>query len=143
MDCQRDGRTTLFSPSGPLTREELDLIEVPGNSAVLYTLLPEKAVAVGASWDVSCEVMAALLGLDNCSHSDVKGKLLSVEKGYGKLEYSGAVDGAVTGVATEIQFKAKALIELSSKRLTSFSLAVKESRSIGPAHPSGPVQSRR
>src|SRR3972149_6288797 len=37
----------LFSPRGSLTREELELIDVQGNSLLLDRLLPDKPVAVG------------------------------------------------------------------------------------------------
>ena len=37
----------LFSPAGNLTRDELDAIDIPGNSLLVDRMLPDKPVAVG------------------------------------------------------------------------------------------------
>ena len=38
---------TMFSPEGPLSRDELDLIDLQGNSLLLDRLLPLERVAIG------------------------------------------------------------------------------------------------
>ena len=53
-------RPVLFSPRGCLTKKELDLIDVHGNSLLLDRFLPDKPVAVGEAWQPSEELMAQL-----------------------------------------------------------------------------------
>lgn len=125
------GRATLCSLAGPLTREELDLIDVPANSLVLNDLLPNRAVEIGDRWQHSDDLMAALLGLDAVGQSNVFSELKEVTGGRAKIEFSGRVFGAVGGVATEIEVKGKYRYDLAQHRVTGVGLLVKEQRSIG------------
>jgi len=143
VDCASNAApATLFSPSGPLTRDELDLIDVAGNSLLLYSLLPEGQVALGESWKLSADVLAGVLGLDSVGHSDVESVLTSVEGGVATIEAHGHVDGAIGGVATEIEVKTKALLDLKTRHFTRFGLAVKEKRAIGMVTPGLDVVAR-
>ncbi|HET6882570.1 MAG TPA: hypothetical protein VFI31_20555 [Pirellulales bacterium] len=128
---EADGRVTLFSPTGPLTREELDLVDVPANSLLLDQLLPFKAVKVGDRWRHDSALMAALLGLDVVSQSDVESELKDVAADRARLEMAGKLLGAVGGVATEIEVKAKYRFDFNQRRVTGLGLLVKEKRAIG------------
>jgi len=125
-------KVTLFSPRGPLTAEELELIDVLGNSMLLDRLLPKQAVAVGGRWEHSDELTAALLGLDTITANDVHSTLTGVADGNARFEMSGRVEGTEDGVATEIELKGKYHFHLESKRITWFGLMVQEDRSAGP-----------
>ena len=61
----------MFSPSGPLTQEELDLITIPANSLLVEQLLPDQDVAPGDKWQHNDDLLAALLNLDAIGHSEV------------------------------------------------------------------------
>lgn len=125
------GRATLFSLAAPLTREELDLIDVPANSLVLDDLLPNRAVEIGDRWQHGDELLAALLGLDAVGQSNVFSELKEVTGERAKIEFAGRVFGAVGGVATEIEVKGKYRYDFTQHRVTGLGLLVKEQRSIG------------
>lgn len=125
------GRATLFSPSGPLTRQELDLIDVPANSLLLDALLPDRPVGIGDRWRLADELVAALLGLDAVSQSNVECELKEVAGPRAKLELAGRVLGAIGGVGTEIEVKGKYRYDFEVRRVTGLGLLVKEQRSIG------------
>lgn len=125
------GRATLFSPSGPLTRQELDLIDVPANSLLLDSLLPDRPVGVGDRWQLADELVAALLGLDAVSQSNIECELKEVAGPRAKLELAGRVLGAIGGVGTEIEIKGKYRYDFDVHRVTGLGLLVKEQRSIG------------
>ena len=146
QDTLRDQRTTigvliepprasLYSPAGPLTRDELDLIDLFGNSLLLDRLLPEKAVAVGESWKHSSNLAGALFGLDAVAQSDLQSTLVSVAQGVARLEMSGHVEGAIEGASSTIDVKAKYRFQLDTGRITWFGILVKVDNSIGPAGP--------
>ena len=124
-------KTTLFSPHGTLIRDELDLIDVLANSLLLDRLLPEKPVAVGEAWKHPKELIVALLGLDAAAESDVHSVLKEVTDTVARMELSGRVEGALGGVSTEIELKAKYRFDLKHKRVDWLGLLVKEQRSIG------------
>jgi hypothetical protein len=121
----------LYSPAGPLTREELELIDLLGNSLLLDRLLPEKVVTVGESWKHASNLVCALLGLDAVAQSDLQSTLVSVAQGAARLEMGGHVEGAIEGVSTSIDVKAKYRFQLDTGRITWFGILVKEDRSIG------------
>jgi len=127
----------LFSPQGPLTRDELDLLEMHGTSVSLlgYRLLPDEPVAIGDSWKHSAELMAALLDLDAVSQTDVASVLREASDGMAEIEMSGRVEGAVGGVSTQIELKAKYHFDLSAGRLTWFGMVARENRSVGHVGP--------
>ena len=83
-------KARIFRPGGPITRDELELLDIPGNSAVLPLLLPGKAVAVGAKWAVPADTLAMLLGIDSASSCDVQCtfKEVTVNK-LAKIEFAG------------------------------------------------------
>jgi hypothetical protein len=129
-----DSTTTLFSPVGPLTREELDLIDVPANSLVLDDLLPPNAVSLGESWKHNEETIAALLGLEVVSLVEAESVLGEVtEAGIAKIAMAGTARGAIGGVSTELEFKAK--YEVQEGHVDLFALLIKEKRSVGHVSP--------
>lgn len=126
---------TLFSPDGPLLREELDLIDMQGNSLALESLLPTEAVSQGQRWPLKSEALGLLLGLEATSASDVECLLVDVADGSAKVELSGSVHGAIHGVASEIELRAKYKFDLEVGRITWFAMVLKERRSIGHVDP--------
>ena len=129
-----DGRqVTLFCPNGPLTRDELDLVDVLGSSLLMDRLLPQGPVALEATWGHGNDLMAALFGLDEVTATDVKSKLASVKGKSAIVEMSGQVEGSIGGASSAISMKAKYRFDLRSGRINWFGLAVHEKRSPGPA----------
>jgi hypothetical protein len=128
---EADGRAMLFSPHGPLTREELDLVDLPANSLLLDRLLPDHPVRVGDRWPHSDRLVGELLGLDVVSQNTVQSELKEVTGSRARLEFAGRVLGAVGGVATEIEVKAKYRFDFNARRVTGIGLLVKEKRAIG------------
>ena len=128
-------RTTMFSPQGPLRRDELDLIDVLGTSLVVPALLPIRPVALGQTWKPSGAILAQLLRLDAISHSDVECVLGKVTDQLATIAMAGSVHGAAEGVATEIELKAGYRFDRRRQRIVAVELAVKEKRSIGHVGP--------
>jgi hypothetical protein len=133
----RGADTTLFSPRVCLSREELDLIDVIGNSLILDRLLPgtKDARKVGDSWKPSPKIMAALLRLDAVSQSDVECKLAKISDSTADIEMTGALSGAISGVSSDVQIKAKLRFDRQRGKISSLEMTVKEDRAIGHADP--------
>lgn len=127
--------TTLFSPSGPLTREELDLIETPGSSDCLNLLLAGKSVPLGGKWKLPDAAVTRILALEAVGQQDVTASLTKVEDGLAIIDLGGKVSGAVGGVSTEIDLQGKANYHLQRKTVTWLALQYQEKRAIGHAQP--------
>ncbi|MBN2475844.1 MAG: hypothetical protein JXB62_14625 [Pirellulales bacterium] len=124
-------KVTLFSPNGKLTRDELELVDILGNSLLLEQLLPEGPVAVGESWSHDEKLILALLGMDVASRVDVQSKLTEVTGTAARFELSGRVEGALCGAATEIELKAKYRFDRRTRRIDWLGLLIQEKRGVG------------
>ena len=135
VDLPAKGPPTLYAPNAPLTRQELDLIDVPGNTLAFDRLLPSEPVKVGDSWKLDDATLAVLLGLEAVSVTDVKCTLGSVTDEVADIGATGSIAGAVGGVATEIEIKARYKFDLAQKRITQLAMLIKEKRAIGHIGP--------
>ena len=134
---------TLYSPRGALSRDELELVDLPAPSLMLDGLLPTEAVAQGATWKQPDSFWATFLRLDAVGSNEVACQL--VELSVGKeavVELTGSVAGAVEGVATKIEVKGRYRFDLTRQRIVTFGLAIKEKRSIGHVGPGMDVVAR-
>lgn len=126
---------TLYSPIGPLTREELELVDAPGSSTVLAAIIPGKKTAIGDEWKLNNQTVARLLGLEAVSEQEVVAKLTKVEDTLAIFSLDGKITGAVGGVSSEIDLHAKANFDLKKKAVTWLALEYGEKRAIGHAQP--------
>lgn len=131
----RGGKATLYSPAGPLSHDELDLVDLQANTLLLDRLLPADRVAVGAKWGHADDLLAMLLGLDAVSTNRVESSLTSVRDSVALVELGGEVQGAASGVSTEIKLRGKYQFDLALKRITWFGVLIQEKRSIGHVGP--------
>ncbi len=120
---------------GPLTRDELDLIEPLGNSLLVDGLLPDRQVKLEESWTHPAELLAALLGLDAVTSSEVHSVLREVDATAARCEMNGTLFGAIGGVASEMEIKAKYKFEFGARRITWLALLVHEKRTISAVTP--------
>jgi len=123
---------SVFSPQGPLTADELELVDILCNSLLLDRLLPDGPVAVGQGWKVDEALLAALLGLDEVSEADVESILTEVDQAVARFQMAGRVLGKVEGVEAEIELKSKYRFDLRRQRVDWIGLLVREMR--GPGH---------
>ncbi len=126
-----DHGNLLFSPMGPLARDELDLLEINGDSLLLDRLLPGRKVAQGDSWEHSEALMTALLDLDRIAKCEVKSTLEKLSQTSALMVMSGNVEGAIGGVSTRKEIKAKYRFDRRTGRIDWFGLLVKEDSDIG------------
>lgn len=133
---------TQFSPLGPLTQEELELIQVPASAISLSMLLPEKPLAIGDEWKFSDKVICRLFSLEAVSQQTVTGKLDSVKDDIAIASLEGTVAGAIGGVSSDLEIKGKLNFDLKRRAVTWLTLAIQEKRAIGHTQPGFDVVTR-
>ena len=138
----QDGLLDYYSPHGPLTREELDLIRLPGDRQTLSLLLPQQPVGIGTVWQLNSVALAAFLAIDAVGDSDVKSELKEIEEGFARVESEGIVHGAIAGVATEITLKCRYYFYIQRGEFASLQLVTRERREIGHINPGVDVTAR-
>ena len=134
--------STLFCPLGPLSREDLELIDIQGNSLAVSGLLPDQPVRAGETWQLNREFLAILLGLDVITSSDVQGTLDKMDGTTAILTIQGSLEGAAQGVAAKIELKAKANFDTAQRAVTWLAANFHERREIGHAEPGFDVTAR-
>jgi hypothetical protein len=126
---------THSSPLGPLTREELELVESPASGLALEALLPTRTVKTGDQWQLGDSTAARLLGLEAISQQNIACKLDSIKENVAIVTLEGKVAGAIGGVSSDIELKGKLNFDLRQRAVTWLTLAYKENRAIGHAQP--------
>lgn len=132
---QADPRPLLYCAGAPLEREQLDLIDVVGDSFSADRLLPDHKVAEGDTWKNDTKAMAPLLTLDTVAVCEVESVLDSSNENFAKIRLAGTVHGTADGAAVEQEVRGVYLFDRRQHRVTRLNLAVKEKRSIGGATP--------
>ncbi len=128
-------RVILAGINSPLTREELDLVEVAGDPLAVDGILPTQPVEENERWAVHEQAMGRLLGLDGVALCEVTGELDETNPGFARLNFSGRVHGAVDGGSAEFDVNGVALFDRKLRRITQTNLAITDRRPIGPATP--------
>lgn len=130
-----NGGLTMHSPSGPLTREELDLVQWPGDSLASDALLPRQPVSVGDKWEVDETLLGALLNISSVGQIAVTAELMEANGDFARIEAVGVVHGTVDGTATTIDIKSRCYFDLRNRIVQSVQLVLNEKRKIGEVTP--------
>jgi hypothetical protein len=93
----RQGQPVVTSPGGPLTRQELDVVQGPVDPLVWPLLLSTKAVGVGETWALSPEVARSVSDYDALASQTLRAKLESMDEATATIRVGGEVRGACRG----------------------------------------------
>lgn len=131
---QADG-VELFSPSGPLTADELQLLKTPGDSLAVIAMLPGEKVEIGDSWQPPEWVLPMLTNVEAAEKSTLKCKLESVEKNTARVVVEGEITGITLGVPAHVKLEGSFLYDLDQLCIRRIELTQTEKRSIGTVSP--------
>ncbi|MCA9040200.1 MAG: hypothetical protein KDA65_07645 [Planctomycetaceae bacterium] len=123
------------SAEGPLTRNELDLLETPGDSLAIVALLPDKPVEVGDSWSVPDWAFQMLTASEAVMKSDLTCTLDRVERNVAHVSFQGSLEGATGGSPCVIKVKGQFTFLTDLKYLKEVTMTQTEDRSAGPVSP--------
>ncbi|HWE40411.1 MAG TPA: hypothetical protein VG406_27915 [Isosphaeraceae bacterium] len=122
----------VFSPGGPLTRAELDLVEGPADPLELAALLPTKPVAVGDRWNVADPASRSLSDYDALAVNGLEATLEAVDDAAAKVALKGEVRGAVLGGEGTIRIVGGFTFDRKRGRIDSLTIDRAEVRKAGP-----------
>lgn len=134
-------QSLVYAPSGPLLREELDLVAEQFNGAVVGGILPGKETAVGETWKVSSSVVQALCNFEGLTEQTLTGKLESVTADTATISLSGTATGIDQGAIAKLKIEATGRFDVKAKRLVSLVWKQKDERDQGPVSPAVGVES--
>jgi hypothetical protein len=131
---QLDG-IELFSPSGPFTYNELELLHVPGDSLAVLGLLPDTTVELEESWKAPAWVVPLVTGLEAVEKGELTCKLESLQPNVARIGFEGEIVGAAVGAATEIHVGGHLLYDRDQKLVSRVEVTQTEKRAIGAVSP--------
>lgn len=128
-----------FSPAGPLTRDELDLVTEHFNPQCLAGLLPGKAVNVGDTWAVGPAAAQAACAFDGLVKNALTGKLTAAADGQAAFTIEGTAEGIEHGAKVALTVSATGTFDLTARRVTALTWKQKDERGQGPVAPASQV----
>lgn len=127
-----------FSPAGPLTRDELDLVTEHFSPQCLAGLLPGKPVAAGDTWAVTNPAAQAACLFDGLVKNALVGKLTDAKTGAFTIE--GTAEGIEHGSKVSLAVSATGTFDPAAGRVTALTWRQKDAREQGPVNPASEVE---
>lgn len=131
---QRSGMQR-YCPTALMTRDALELIDVPGDPLAVLALLPSRRVEVGEEWEVEDWAAQMLSTVEATTESKMTAKLVSVTDDTARVEFNGTVKGARLGALTNVKLSGHLLFDLTKQLVTSVDLTHSEEGAIGTIAP--------
>jgi hypothetical protein len=122
----------VFSPAGPLSWSELELVQAVGDPLVLEALLPAEAVGVGDHWKVRDAAAKALSGYDTLTANNLEGTLESASDSKARIRLKGRIEGMAFGGTGVIGCEGFATFDRQASRIDHVDLNRVETRQPGP-----------
>jgi hypothetical protein len=129
-----------FAPSGPLTRDDLDLVTEHYNPQCLPGLLPGKPVNAGDTWAVSDAAAQAACLFDAVIKTQLTGKLVGVKDGVATFGIEGTAEGMESGAKVKVTVSATGTFDPAAGRITALNWKQKDEREQGPINPASLVE---
>ncbi len=130
---------TVYSPAGPLTREELELTAEHFDTLALSGLMPDKPVAIGGTWRISNQVAQALCSFEGLTEQTLECKLEDVKDDMGRIRLSGTGKGIELGALIKLKLEGSLQFDLKSKRIVAVEWTQHDERDQGPASPTANI----
>ncbi|QDU40434.1 hypothetical protein Mal4_47900 [Maioricimonas rarisocia] len=124
-----------YCPEAALTRDSLDLLELPGDTLALVALLPPGPVEVGGSWAVADWAAQMLATIEAVESAEMKCTLASVSGNVAKIDVAGEVVGQRLGANSTVKVTGQLTYDLQQKFIARGSLEYKIESGIGTITP--------
>lgn len=135
-----------FSPDGPLTLNEIEMVRTDLFTPALAGLLPGKVVAPGASWEAKPEALRELTDLVRVDEGKLECTLAEFQniqnQQVARIRFSGKVTGANQDGPCTQELDGQAYFDLNSKHLAYLSLNGKHMLPGGVGYPASTLQGR-
>jgi hypothetical protein len=126
-----DGSVVVVSPSGSLTRGELELVEALGDTLCLADLLPEKPVKKGDAWTIRKTALWAITGYDAVATNNLQGTVESISDDAVSMTIKGDVKGSFLAAEGTMTCDGRLVFDRRAGLVTGLDLDRTESRAPG------------
>jgi len=133
-----EGRTSgvdCYCPTSPMTRETIDLLELPGDPLALASLLPPKPVEVDESWAPPEWAGQMLAAIEAIEKSTLSCKVASADASTATIAVTGVVRGQRDGANCEVTIDGTIIYGRAKDAITDAKLTYSVKSSIGAVSP--------
>lgn len=92
-----DGSVVVFCPSGPLKREELEVVQAVGDPLAIAEILPSAPVRPGRSWRIGEAAARGISQYDAIKANTLDAVLESVDQARAVVRLHGRIEGSLQG----------------------------------------------
>lgn len=125
-----------LSPEVRLTRQQVDLLQLPCDPLAAAGLLPSRALtARDEKWNTDTWVTPLLVGLDAVAKQNTACELIELTDAQAVVRFTATADGAVTGAASSISLTGQLTLDRSAGLITQLQARLQEKRSPGTVSP--------
>lgn len=124
-----------YSPAGPLTREEVELISEHFDTLALPGLLPTSPVNVNDTWKIGNDAVQGLCSFDGLLSHELTGRLVKVTGDQATVAVTGVAKGIELGAQVALTVTATATVDLTKKHIVALEWKQEDLRDQGPASP--------
>jgi hypothetical protein len=124
-----------YALQGLLTREALDLLEMPCDPLAIVPLLPKRQVEVGDEWkpdEWAIQMLTAIEAVEESSLSCVREE---VTDGVARVKFTGRMAGVKLGAPSNIQLEGTYEYHLEDQLITNVTLTQTEKVAMGVVNP--------
>jgi hypothetical protein len=139
--AQRTGDSLFcYSPLGPLTRPDLEVVSEHFETLHLTGLLPGKETAVGESWKLESLTAQSLCLFDGLISHDLTARLKEVSSAVAVIAIDGTAKGIENGALATLTVSATVHFDTNRKRIVGVEWKQKDVRDQGPVTPAAEVE---
>ncbi len=129
---RRDESVVVFSPAGPLTRSELEVVEAVGDPLALTGVLPVGPVVQGDHWRVGGDAVRGLSGYDALASNALDATVESLDATAAVIRLKGEIRGAALGGAGTVSCEGTLRFDRVAGQVVQLDLTRHETRKAGP-----------
>ncbi|MBA4030052.1 MAG: hypothetical protein C0478_04035 [Planctomyces sp.] len=139
------GRTEgieLYSLGGPMTTDEMELLQTPGDTLSLIALLPGREVKVGETWTPDYWVLPMFMAVEAVVDQKLTCTFVGLTGNLARISFTGELNGAIDGATTKVSVEGNLDFDIVTKSIAEVELAQVEKRSIGAVSPGLDITAR-
>lgn len=129
------GGINFHSNSHHMSREDLDLLRMPGDTLPALGLLPAGKVEKGDTWKPPLWSAQSICGIEAMLKNDIQCQLVSFTDTQASVSFAGSVRGAGYGATAEIKLKGSFTFDRTINAIDHFEMTHSEKRSVGSVSP--------
>ena len=121
----------MASLGGPISQNEFELVNTPGNTLILGEIFTKRSVKTGDTWNPNKKILGRFLNIDSIEETDVLIELVSVKDKIATLVIAGETNGTIDGASTVLSLNGNARFDTAAGNVVHASITISQQRDIG------------